>query len=139
MFCCELISGIWVGDTDIMHSKKFLEENDIKIIVNFTIDIGFPENNDIKNIRVPVSEQLKFSSDVMKLNTYLKDLLNLIKNNTDKNNILLSCYDGKSVSALVVALYIIKFSSITRDTVRQLIQSKCKNISLDYELSVFDI
>ena len=139
MFCCELISGIWVGDTDIMHSKKFLEENDIKIIVNFTIDIGFPENNDIKYIRVPVSEQLKYSSDVMKLNTYLKDLLNLIKNNIDKNNILLSCYDGKSVSALVVALYIIKFSSISRDTVRQLIQSKCKDISLDYELSVFDI
>ena len=32
MFCCELISGLWIGDTDIMHSKKFLEENDIKII-----------------------------------------------------------------------------------------------------------
>ena len=139
MFCCELISGLWIGDTDIMRSKKFLEENDIKIIVNFTIDIGFPENNKIKNIRVPVSEQLKYPGDVMKLNTYLKDLLNLIKNNTDKNNILLSCYDGNSVSALVVALYIIKFSSITRDTVRQLIQSKSKNISLDYEISVFDI
>lgn len=139
MFCCEIISGIWIGDTDIMHSKKFLEENDIKIIINFTIDIGFPENDKIKNIRIPVSEQLKYSSDVMKLNIYLKELLNLIKNNTDKNNILLSCYDGKSVSALVCALYIIKNSSITKETVRQLIQSKCKDISLDYELSVFDI
>lgn len=139
MFCCEIISGIWIGDTDIMHSKKFLEENDIKIIINFTIDIGFPENDEIKNIRIPVSEQLKYSSDVMKLNTYLKELLNLIKNNTDKNNILLSCYDGKSVSALVCALYIIKNSSITKETVRQLIQSKSKDISLDYELSVFDI
>jgi protein-tyrosine phosphatase len=139
MFCCELISGLWIGDTDIMRSKKFLEENDIKIIVNFTIDIGFPENNDIKNVRIPISEQLKYSNDIMKLNTYLEDLLNLIKNNTDKNNILLSCYDGKSVSALVVALYIIKFSSITRDTVRQIIQSKCRDISLDYDFSVFDV
>jgi protein-tyrosine phosphatase len=139
MFCCELISGLWIGDTDIMHSKKFLEENNIKIIVNFTIDIGFPENSEIKNIRIPVSEQLKYSNDVMKLNTYLKDLLNLIKNNTDKNNILLCCYDGKGVSSLIVALYIIKNTSITKDTVRQLIQSKCKDISLDYELSVFDI
>jgi protein-tyrosine phosphatase len=139
MFCCELISGLWIGDTDIMRSKKFLEENDIKIIVNFTIDIGFPENNDIKNVRIPISEQLKYSNDIMKLNTYLEDLLNLIKNNTDKNNILLSCYDGKSVSALVVALYIIKFSSITRDTVRQIIQSKCRDISLDYDFSVFGV
>jgi len=139
MFCCELISGVWIGDIDIMHSKKFLKENDIGIIINFTIDIRFPENNEIKNIRVPVSEQLKFSNDVLKLNEYIGDLLDLIKNNTDKCNILLSCYDGKSVSALVVALYIIRFSSITKDTVRQLIQSKSKDISLDYELSVFDI
>jgi len=139
MFCCELISGLWIGDIDIMHSKKFLEENDIKIIVNFTIDVGFPENNEIKNVRIPVSEQLKYSNDIIKLNIYLKELLDLIKNNTDKNNILLSCYDGKGVSALVCALYIIKNSTVSKDTVRQLIQSKCKDISLDYEFSVFDI
>ena len=71
--------------------------------------------------------------------TLLENTINLIKNNTDKNNILLSCYDGKGVSPLVVSLYIIKNSSITKETVRQLIQTKCKDISLDYELSVFDI
>ena len=70
---------------------------------------------------------------------YLFSVEQNIKNNTDKNNILLSCYDGKGVSPLVVALYIMKNSSITKDTVRQLIQSKCKDIALDYELSVFDI
>ena len=134
-----MISGVWIGDTDIMHSKKFLEENDIKIIVNFTIDIGFPENSEIQNVRIPVSEQLKCSSDVMKLNTYLKDLLIFIKNNTDKNNILLCCYDGKGVSPLVLALYIINYSPISIDNVRPLKQSKCKDIALDYELSVFDI
>jgi len=139
MFCCEIISGLWIGDIDIMHSKKFLKENDIKIIVNFTIDIDSPDNSEIKNIRIPVSEQLKYSNDVIKLNTYLKELLNIIKNNTDKNNILLSCYDGKGVSSLVAALYILKNSSIPKDYIRQLIQSKCKDISLDFELSVFDI
>ena len=114
----------------------------INVLILTNANKGAPEiysTEEIKNIRIPVSEQLKYSSDVMKLNIYLKELLNLIKNNTDKNNILLSCYDGKSVSALVCALYIIKNSSITKETVRQLIQSKCKDISLDYELSVFDI
>jgi len=81
-----MISGVWIGDTDIMHSKKFLEENDIKIIVNFTIDIGFPENSEIQNVRIPVSEQLKCSSDVMKLNTYLKDLLIFINTNLSCRN-----------------------------------------------------
>lgn len=138
MFFCEILSGLWIGDTDIMLSKKFLTENDIKIIINFTIDMGFPESDEITKIRIPVSEQLKYSNDTMKLNANLNDIFQIIKENTDKNNILLVCYDGKNVSALVSALYIVKNSSISKDNIRQILNSKCEQLSLDYELSVFD-
>ena len=138
MFFCEILSGLWIGDTDIMLSKKFLTENDIKIIINFTIDMGFPESDEITKIRIPVSEQLKYSNDTMKLNANLNDIFQIIKENTDKNNILLVCYDGKNVSALVSALYIVKYSSISKDNIRQILNSKCEQLSLDYELSVFD-
>jgi hypothetical protein len=138
MFFCEILSGLWIGDTDIMLSKKFLTENDIKIIVNFTIDMGFPESDEITKIRIPVSEQLKYSNDTMKLNANLNDIFQIIKDNTDKNNILLVCYDGKNVSALVSALYIVKNSSISKENIRQILNSKCEQLSLDYELSVFD-
>ena len=138
MFFCEILSGLWIGDTDIMLSKKFLTENDIKIIINFTIDMGFPESDEITKIRIPVSEQLKYSNDTMKLNANLNDIFQIIKDNTDKNNILLVCYDGKNVSALVSALYIVKYSSISKDNIRQILNSKCEQLSLDYELSVFD-
>lgn len=138
MFFCEILSGLWIGDTDIMLSKKFLTENDIKIIINFTIDMGFPESDEITKIRIPVSEQLKYSNDTMKLNANLNDIFQIIKDNTDKNNILLVCYDGKNVSALVSALYIVKNSSISKENIRQILNSKCEQLSLDYELSVFD-
>ena len=138
MFFCEILSGLWIGDTDIMLSKKFLTENDIKIIINFTIDMGFPESDEITKIRIPVSEQLKYSNDTMKLNANLNDIFQIIKDNTDKNNILLVCYDGKNVSALVSALYIVKYSSISKDNIRQILNSKCEQLSLDHELSVFD-
>ena len=139
MFFCEILSGLWIGDTDIMLSKKFLTENDIKIIVNVTSDMGFPESDEITKIRIPVSEQLKYSNDTMKLNANLNDIFQIIKDNTDKNNILLVCYDGKNVSALVSALYIVKNSSISKENIRQILNSKCEQLSLDYELSVFDI
>ncbi len=138
MFFCEILSGLWIGDTDIMLSKKFLTENDIKIIINFTIDMGFPESDEITKVRIPVSEQLKYSNDTMKLNANLNDIFQIIKDNTDKNNILLVCYDGKNVSALVSALYIVKNSSISKENIRQILNSKCEQLSLDYELSVFD-
>ena len=139
MFFCEILSGLWIGDTDIMLSKKFLTENDIKIIINFTIDMGFPESDEITKVRIPVSEQLKYSNDTMKLNANLNDIFQIIKDNTDKNNILLVCYDGKNVSALVSALYIVKNSSISKENIRQILNSKCEQLSLDYEFSVFDI
>tara|TARA_Y100000389_G_C17422204_1_gene497395 strand:+ start:1138 stop:1557 length:420 start_codon:yes stop_codon:yes gene_type:complete len=138
MFFCEILSGLWIGDTDIMLSKKFLTENDIKIIINFTIDMGFPDSDEITKVRISVSEQLKYSNDTMKLNANLNDIFQIIKDNTDKNNILLVCYDGKNVSALVSALYIVKNSSISKENIRQILNSKCEQLSLDYELSVFD-
>ena len=136
MFCCEIISGLWIGDSDIMCSSKFIRENNIEIVINFTIDCVSPVN-DIRFIRIPILDDLKNDTDILELNKYLKDILLLIQNNTDKCNILLSCYDGKSVSALVIALYILKNSSITSTSVRRLIQSKSKDIALDYDFSFF--
>ena len=101
--------------------------------------MGFPESDEITKIRIPVSEQLKYSNDTMKLNANLNDIFQIIKDNTDKNNILLVCYDGKNVSALVSALYIVKNSSISKENIRQILNSKCEQLSLDYELSVFNI
>ena len=43
MYTNELISGLWVGDTDILNSKKFMTDNQIDIILNCTQLFDFPD------------------------------------------------------------------------------------------------
>ena len=31
MFYCELLSGLWIGDTDILTNEKFIQDNNITI------------------------------------------------------------------------------------------------------------
>ena len=36
MYATELISGLWIGDSSILNSKKFMTDNQIGIILNCT-------------------------------------------------------------------------------------------------------
>ena len=49
MFYCEILSGLWVGDVDMMYNTEFLKDNDISIILNCTIQYNFPDI-DVKKI-----------------------------------------------------------------------------------------
>ena len=62
MFYCEIISGLWIGDIDIMLHKKFIKENNINIIINCTQQIAFPEV-DVKKVRIPFSDRLENDID----------------------------------------------------------------------------
>ena len=43
MYVNEILSGLWIGDSAILNSKKFMEENSIDIILNCTQIFDFPE------------------------------------------------------------------------------------------------
>ena len=43
MYANELLSGLWIGDTDILNSKKFMSDNQIDIILNCTTYFDFPD------------------------------------------------------------------------------------------------
>lgn len=139
MFYCEVISGIWVADVDILYSKRFYKDNLIEVVLNCTYDYSFPDIDSIQKIRIPVTEQLKKDGDFHKLNNSLSKILNLIHDNTADKNILLVCYDGKNVSALLVALYLIKYGGIKKQNIKQIMKSKSDEFSLDYEFSLFDV
>lgn len=139
MFYCEIISGIWVSDVDIMYSQRFLKDNLIEIIINCTYDYVFTDVENISKIRIPVSEQLKKDGDFHKLNDSLSRILHYIHENTCDKNILISCYDGKNVSALIVALYLIKYGKIKKDNIHAIMKSKNDEFSLDYQFSLFNV
>ena len=139
MFYCEVISGIWVADVDILYSNRFYKDNLIEIVINCTYDYSFPDNDSIQKIRVPVTEQLKKEGDFDKLNSSLTKILKFIHDNTITKNILLVCYDGKNVSALLVALYLIKYGKVKIQNINSLMKSKNDEFSLDYQFSLFSV
>ena len=139
MFYCEVVSGIWVADVDILYSQRFYKDNMIEIVLNCTYDYSFPDIDSIKKIRIPVTEQLKKDGDFQKLNDSLFKILDLIHVNSTDKNILLVCYDGKNVSALLVALYLIKYGGIKKQNIKQIMKSKSDEFSLDYEFSLFNV
>ena len=140
MFYCEIFSGLWCGDVELMNSNKFIIENDINIIVNCTIEYETPSYKDVIKKKLPFSEQLRNKDDFKKLNDSLDRILEYLKDNIeDDKNILLCCYDGLNVSALICSLYLKKFANIEDSVLLASLKSKDERFSLDYNLSLFTI
>ena len=137
MFYCELLSGLWISDVNILQSKKFIIDNDIKIILNCTEIFDFPQIDDIKKIRLPFSSLQDNNNLSLLQKNYIK-IINYINENIDDNNILISCYDGFTISPLIVALYIKKFSKIDNKSIYTILLSKNKNFNLWCDIDLFN-
>lgn len=137
MFYCELLSGLWIGDTDILNNEKFIKDNNISIILNCTQMFEFPKIEEIKKIRLPFSPIRESDKDIYLLRENYKKVVNFISENLDINNILICCYDGKSISPFLVALYIASKSEIKKESIYEILLTKDKNLDLWCDLSVF--
>ena len=136
MYTNELISGLWIGDTDILNSKQFMDENKIDIILNCTQLFDFPDL-DLQKIRLPFSNNKNSDTDLMLLRQNKDKILSFINDNIDTKNILIVCYDGKSISPFLVAMYIAEYSKIDKKSIYDILLTKDSNLSLWYDLSLF--
>jgi len=136
MYTNELISGLWIGDTDILNSKKFMTDNQIDIIFNCTQLFDFPDL-DIQKIRLPFSNDKNSDTDLMLLRQNKNKLLSFIHDNINDKNILIVCYDGKSISPFLVYLYIAEYSKIDKRSIYNIMLTKDSNLSLWFDLSLF--
>ena len=136
MYTNELISGLWVGDTDILNSKKFMIDNQIDIILNCTQLFDFPDL-DIQKIRLPFSNDKNSDTDLILLRQNKNKILSFIHDNINDKNILIVCYDGKSISPFLVYLYIAEYSKIDKRSIYNIMLTKDSNLSLWFDLSLF--
>ena len=60
-----------------------------------------------------------------------------IDNNITDKNILIVCYDGKSISPFLVALYIAEYSKIDKKSIYDIMLTKDSSLSLWFDLSLF--
>jgi len=137
MFYCELLSGLWIGDTDILHNEKFISDNNITIIFNCTQMFEFPKIELSKKIRLPFSPVRESDKDVYLIRNNYSKIIDYISENIDTTNILICCYDGKCISPFLVALYIASKSEIDKDSVYSILLTKNENLDLWCDLSVF--
>jgi hypothetical protein len=136
MFYCELLSGIWIGDTDILLKDQFISDNNIKLIINCTKIFDFPKIKDVKKIRIPFSEYKESNDDIFLLRENKDKLLSIIKDNID-NNILICCYNGKSISPFIVSLFIDKYSKLDHTSIYPILLSKNKELESWCDISIF--
>ena len=136
MYANELLSGLWIGDTDILNSKKFMTDNSIDIILNCTQIFDFPDL-DIQKIRLPFSNDKNSDTDLMLLRQNKDKILSFINDNINDKNILIVCYDGKSISPFIIFLYIAEYSKIDKRSIYNIMLTKDSNLSLWYDLSLF--
>ena len=136
MYANELLSGLWIGDTDILNSKKFMTDNSIDIILNCTQIFDFPDL-DLQKIRLPFSNDKNSDTDLMLLRQNKDKILSFINDNINDKNILIVCYDGKSISPFIVYLYIAEYSKIDKRSIYNIMLTKDSNLSLWYDLSLF--
>ena len=137
MFYCELLSGIWIGDTDILVNDRFIKDNNIDIILNCTQMFNFPELDLYKKVRLPFSPVRESDSDIYLIRENYKKIVTFLTENIDVHNILICCYDGKSISPFIVALYIAEYSNVDKKSIYNILLTKDSNLSLWYDLSLF--
>ena len=137
MFTLELLSGIWIADSNILNSKKFMDDNQITIILNCTQLFDFPDIPSIQKIRLPFSNNKNSNTDLSLIRENKNKILKFIHDNIDDHNILICCYDGKSISPFIVALYIAEYSKIDKKSIYNILLTKDSNLSLWYDLSLF--
>ena len=133
----EVLSGLWIGDIDIMYNKKFIEDNQIKLILNCTIDYKFSEHKEVQNVRIPLPNNLYNSLDTLRQN---KDkILSFIDSNLENHHILICCVDGINISPFIASLYLVKYGEIDKSEIKKIIQSKNQAVSMDFDLSLLDL
>ena len=133
----EIISGLWIGDHEDTYNEDFINDNLITITINCTIDKGFLNRDNISKLRIPLSPQLNPLTDIEMLKKNIDKILKYIHENIEENNILIYCYNGKTISPLIVGLYILKYGNVSKDLIRDILRSKNENICLDVDLGIF--
>ena len=134
----EYLQGIYVSDINTAFDKIIYQKYNIDIVINCTIDFGFLDIN-IKKIRIPLSNDLNYHTDIKLLNQNLNKILSFINDNYIEYNILLCCYDGLTISPIIVGLFISKYGKIPINQIKNILKSKNKDIIIELDLSIFNI
>ena len=134
----EIISGLCIGNMNDNFNTEFYNDNLISIVINCTTDQGFLDLPNLKKLRIPLSETMDPNRDIYLLSQNKRKIIDFIHKHIDHENILVCCYNGITISPLIVALYMMFYGNIEKDNIRDILRSKNEKICIDYDLSIFN-
>lgn len=108
----EILPGLFLGNEFAAVNKKFIDSNNISVILNCTPDVP-NKFNYIEYLRINIDDSLK-PQDIAKMTTFLPCILAFLydKHTIKKKNVLVHCHAGMQRSAVIVAGYLMKYSKI---------------------------
>lgn len=137
MIYIEIISGIWIASAEMIQNKQFLSDNQIGVILNCTQYHDFP-NYPCEKIRLPFSPNSTHESNLELLKKNKEKILSFIDQYYETRNILIACYDGKCLSPMIVALWLLGRSSLNASQITTMLQGCCEEFQLWCDLRSFD-
>ena len=133
----EILSGLWIGSVNDVYNSEFYSDNNINIAINCTTDVGFLNVDTLNKVRITLSNNSNNQSDIYALSQKIDSILEFIHKSLEEKNIFIYCYNGISISPLIVGLYMIKYGNISKDIIREVLRSKNPNICIECDLGIF--
>lgn len=130
----EIIHGIYISDIDSSRDIHLYNRYNITIVMNCT-QTGLFVDLDIKKSRIPLSQDMNVHTDIDLLRRNMTKIVDYIYNNFIDHNILITCYDGLTISPLIVAFFLNKYGNIPLHEVKSVLKSKHSSIRIDYDLN----
>ena len=134
---CELVSGIFISNTKNALNETYYKQYKIDIVINCTLQESFIHLPHVKKIRLPVSYDMLYETDIHLIRSMYPKVNKILKDNFLHHNILIYCYDGIKISPLIVAIFLMKEGSILKTDIHNIFSSKHKGLCIDYDLSLF--
>ena len=135
MYYLELLAGLWIGDAEIMGNRAFMEDNCIGVIYNCTDIHDFPAC-ELMKIRVPFPSSQNDENLSLLQKNHRKLTAHIHENLVDRN-VFIGCSDGKTISPLLVALYILHYGSLPPSSIYGMLLTKDPSLSLWCDITMF--
>lgn len=135
----QYINNIYVSSINDSMNVDIYKKYNINIVINCTNDKNFINLKNIKNVRIPLSNDLNIHTDILLLNNNIDKILKFINDNYINNIILITGIDENNIPSLIVSLFLVKYSEISIYDIKNILKSKNKNLCIDYDLSIFNL
>ena len=105
----KILNNIYLSNYEDSINNQYINDNNIKVIINCSKNLPFINNNNIIKIRISINDDLSKQSNI-DLFKYLNHITTIMNKYTKQNyNILVHCYAGIQRSPSIIAAYLIRY------------------------------